>query len=163
MKHIAFILTLFLYISVIAQKSDYDHKRILIQKGYYDSGELKFFSKTIRNGIDKPTGRIYGKQTIKLKEYYKNGKKRLKEKKILPRIVEEQHLFEDRHVLHQKQIYRKYKIWNKEGKLIEKGKYTFRGNKKVIKYNYQGYKKVIIKFDRELGQDIFIKKKPIYK
>lgn len=137
--------------------------RVNIDKGYFDSGELEYYSKTIRKGIDKNNGRIYGKQIIKLKEYYKSGRKELKEKKVLPRIVEEQHLLDDRHILRQKQIKRKYKMWNKDGDKLEKGKYTHRGDKKIIKYKYQGYKKVIITFDREVGRDVIIKKKPLYK
>lgn len=159
------ILFILITISSICYSQGFQNltEKVNVEKGFYDSGELEYYSKTIRKGIDKHSGRIYGKQIIKLKEYYKNGQKELKEKKVLPRIVEEQHLVEDRHILKQKKIKRKYKMWNKDGDKLEKGRYTHRGNKKIIKYNYQGYKKVIITFDREVGRDIITKKKPIYK
>lgn len=163
MKKILAILFVCLSIFVVAQSDDYENKKVIIDKRFYESGELEYYSKTIRKGIDKQTGRIYGKQIIKLKEYYKNGQKELKEKKVLPRIVEDQHLVEDRHILLQKQTARKYKQWDKDGKLLEKGKINHRGNKKIIKYRFQGYKKVIITFDREVGRDVYDKRKPIYK
>ena len=163
MIRLTFILLLVFSYSISFAQDGYDVKKVLIEEGFYDSGELEYYSKTTRKGIDKSTGRIYGKQIIKLKEFYKNGQKELKEKKVLPRIVEEQHLVEDRHILQQKQKARKYKMWDKDGNLIEKGKINHRGRKRIIKYNYKGYKKTIITFDREVGRDVIEKKKPIYK
>lgn len=150
-------------ICVRAQINEVNKSKVIIDKGYYDSGELEYYSKTIRKKVNKSTGRIYGKQIIKLKEYYKSGKKELKEKKVLPRVIDEQHLDDNRHILKQKQKSRKYKMWNKDGDLIEKGKINFKGNKKIIKYNHKGYKKVIITFDREVGRDEIVKKRPIYR
>ena len=146
-----------------AQIGDFDTKKVIKEIGYYESGEVEYKSKTIRKGLDKSSGRIYGKQTIKLIEYFKNGEKELKEKKVIPRIVEKEHLTDERHILRQKKEFRKYKEWNKEGKKIEKGRYSQGGDKKVVKYNHLGHKKVIILFDKEEGRDVFIKKKPIYK
>lgn len=154
-----YILLLFCAASVNAQGKE---KKVLIDEGHYPDGTLEYRSKTIRKGLTSNKG-IKGKQIIKLKEYYKNGQLELKEKKIIPRIVEDQHLSEDRHILKQKKEKRKYKMWDEDGKKIEKGKYDFRGRKRIVKYNHKGYKKVIIKFDPEIGRDVEVKKKPIYK
>ena len=161
------ILLSFLFISLSGftqrnKKNEFKERNVLRERQYYPNGNLKYYNKTIRKGI-KPHLRILGKQNIKLKEYYSNGQIELKERKILPRIVENNHLHEERHILRQKTEWRKYKKWNMDGDKIEKGKYDFHGNKKVIKYNYLNHKKVIIKLDKELNKDIYIKKKPIYK
>lgn len=148
-------------VSVVAQDRE-KQKRVLIDEGHYPDGTLEYRSKTIRKGL-AANNEIKGKQIIKLKEYYKNGQLELREKKVIPRIVEVEHLGDDRHILRQKKEKRKYKMWDEDGKKIEKGKYDFRGRKRIVKYNHKGYKKVIIKFDPEIGRDVEIKKKPIYK
>jgi len=163
LKKSLFILFAFYSQLLIAQIDDFNNQKVIKDIGYYESGEIEYKSKTIRKGIDKSTGRIYGKQIIKLKEYYKNGQLELKEKKVIPRIVVEEHLGDDRYILLQKKDFRKYKMWDKDGKKIEKGKYTKRGKKRVVKYNFQGFKKVIITHDNELNSDNYIKKRPIYK
>lgn len=130
--------------------------------GYYDSGTIKYYNKTRRVGL-KPNNKIEGKQVVILKEYYWTEQIEFKEKKKLPKIKDKEPLSDERHLMKQRRVWRKYKKWNWEGEVTEKGKYNYRGGKRVVMYNFMDHKKVIIKYDKELNMDVYIKKKPYYK
>lgn len=145
-----------------AQMDVYKPKKVLIEKRYYENGQQEHRSKTKRKGLGK-SNTISGKQVIKLTEYYHNGKKELKEKKKIPRVKDRTHLSDERHILEQKKVKRKYKMWDEEGNKLEKGKYSYRGKKRIVKYRHRGYKKIIVTFDSDKNMDMVKKVKPIYK
>ena len=160
---ISFVVTLSLN-SFSQRKSNDDFKEgnTIKEYGYYDSGTIKYYNKTRRVGL-KPNNRIEGKQIVKLKEYYWTEQIEFKEKKKLPKIKDDEPLSDERHFMKQKRVWRKYKRWNWEGELTEKGKYNYRGGKRIVKYNFNNHKKVIIIYDKEHNMDVYIEKKPYYK